>query len=85
MSEAAAAAAAIIVHAVRLHLAKLRAESAEDLSLRLDHAHQPNHVAGIVEGDRKIITRGIEFDFAAENNVAQQRKITFPRDVEVAG
>ena len=83
--EAAAAAAAIVVDAMRLHLAKLRAESAENLPLRLDHTHQPNHVAGIVESDRKIVARGSKFDFAAENDVAQQRKIALARDVKVAG
>jgi len=85
MAKAAAAAAAIVIDAMRLHLAKLRAESAENLPLRLDHTHQPHHVAGSWRVTGKSLRRGIKFDFAAENDVAQQRKIALARDVKVAG
>ena len=83
--EAAAAAAAVVVHAVRGHLAELRADRAQDLALRLDDAHQAHHVAGVVQRDREVVARGIELEPAAHHDVAQQRHGAFARDVQIAG
>ena len=83
--KAAAAAAAVIVHPVGLHLPELRADLADNFPLRFDHAHEPHQVAGIVQCDGKVVAAWIELDAAVHDDVAQQRHGAFTRNVQISG
>ena len=83
--EAAAAAAAVVVDAVRLHLPELRADGAHDLALRLDDAHQAHQVARVVQRHREVVARRVELQPPARDDVAQQGQRTLARDVQIAG
>src|ERR1035441_5592311 len=83
--EPGAAAAAIVVHAMRRHLAELRANGAQDFALRLYDSHHAYHVAGVVQRDREVVSPRIEFEPSTHDDVPQQHQRTLARDVQVAG
>ena len=70
----------IVVCTVRLHLPKLRAQVPQNTALWLYDPKVPDNVAGIVQGDGKIVLGRIELDLAAENYVLEKRQAAFPWD-----
>ena len=79
--EARAAAAAVVVDAVRRHLAEpaLGHDRLDDLALGRHDAHQAHHVAGVVQGDREVVAALVELDLAGSHDVAQDHDTQLSR------
>ena len=78
------AAAAVVLHAVGRHFPESRGDLSEDAPLGLHDPHGPHDVAGIVQGDGKIVPAGIELQFSAQDDLLQRDHGRFPRDIELS-
>ena len=78
------AAAAVVLHAMGRHFPESRGDLSEDAPLGLNDPHGPHHVAGIVQGDGKIVPAGIKLQFSAQDDLLQRDHGRFPRDIEIS-